>query len=86
MSLRLHPDLTTADTDYGTVLLDQRDGRYWQLNPSAALIVRILARGGDSTEAVAALLEQFDVAAERARQDVSCLVDELTSAGLAVDR
>jgi len=84
MPLRLHPDLTTAETEYGTVLLDGRDGRYWQLNPSAALVTRVLAAGGDREQAVAALLEQFDVDPGQARRDVDSLVDELTGAGLAV--
>jgi hypothetical protein len=84
MSLRLRPDLTTADTEYGTVLLDERDGRYWQLNPSAALVVRTLTQGGDRTDAAAALVDQFDVDRDRALSDVRCLLDELTSAGLLV--
>lgn len=84
MSLRLRPDLTAAETEYGTVLLDERDGRYWQLNPSAALIVRTLTGGGDHANAVAALVDQFDVDQDRALHDVRCLVSELTSAGLVV--
>jgi len=84
MSFRLHPDLTTADTEYGTVLLDGRDGRYWQLNPSAAMIMRILAEGGDRKQAVGALLEQFDVDHDHALRDVDSLVDALTEAGLVV--
>jgi hypothetical protein len=35
MPLRLRPDIATADTDDGLVLLDERTGRYWQLNPPA---------------------------------------------------
>ena len=45
--------MTTADTEYGAVLLDERDGRYWQLSPSAAMIVRTLTQGGDRTDAAA---------------------------------
>jgi hypothetical protein len=85
MSLRLHPDLASADTEYGTVLLDQRAGRYWQLNPSAALIMRVLAEDGDRGRAAGALLEQFDVDPEDALRDVDSLVDALTEAGLVVE-
>ena len=85
MSLRPHPDLTSADTEYGTVLLDERAGRYWQLNPSAAVIMRVLAEGGDRGRAAAALLEQFDVDPDDARRDVDSLVAALTEAGLVVD-
>ncbi|MEV6302677.1 lasso peptide biosynthesis PqqD family chaperone [Actinoplanes sp. NPDC051861] len=84
MSLRLHPDLTTADTEYGTVLLDGRDGRYWQLNPSAALIMQVLAGGGDRRQAADALLSQYDVEPGTALQDVDSLVGALTEAGLVI--
>ncbi|MBO3737425.1 lasso peptide biosynthesis PqqD family chaperone [Actinoplanes flavus] len=84
MSPRLHPDLTTADTEYGTVLLDQRDGRYWQLNPSAALIMRVLTEGGDRDRAADTLLDAFDVDRDRALHDVDAVLTELTAAGLVV--
>ncbi|MEU4690061.1 lasso peptide biosynthesis PqqD family chaperone [Actinoplanes sp. NPDC023714] len=84
MSLRLHPDLTTASTDYGTVLLDGRAGRYWQLNPTASVIVQVIADGGDRTLAVDVLCGQFDVDAEHAERDVDALVAELTAAGLVI--
>ncbi|HEV7451226.1 MAG TPA: hypothetical protein VGO16_07530 [Pseudonocardiaceae bacterium] len=32
MTLQLRADVSTADTDDGLVLLDERAGRYWQLN------------------------------------------------------
>lgn len=32
MPLRLRPDIATANTDDGLILLDERTGRYWQLS------------------------------------------------------
>jgi hypothetical protein len=82
MSLRLSADVATADTDYGTVLLDQRSGRYWQLNPTGALIVRRLLEGDTPAQAAAALTEEFTVEIDDALADVEELVEQLRAAGL----
>ncbi|SFQ48817.1 Coenzyme PQQ synthesis protein D (PqqD) [Amycolatopsis arida] len=82
MSLRLRPDVSLTDTEYGTVLLDERSGRYWQLNPTATVVVRTLLDGGDAEAAVSALAGEYAVAEDRARNDVTSLVDGLRSAGL----
>jgi hypothetical protein len=34
MTMQLRADLFTAYTNDGMVLLDERAGRYWQLNPT----------------------------------------------------
>ncbi|HEX2313998.1 MAG TPA: lasso peptide biosynthesis PqqD family chaperone [Thermomonospora sp.] len=82
MSLRFRADVATADTEYGTVLLDQRNGDYWQLNPTGALVVRRLLDGDTPERAAEALTEEFDVDLERARADVDALVAELRAAKL----
>ena len=35
MTLTLRPGVSTADTDYGTTLLDEDSGEYFTLNPTA---------------------------------------------------
>lgn len=82
MALQFRTDISTADTEYGTVLLDERSGRYWQLNATGALVVRTLLAGGTRAEAVAALMEQFEVDDSQASDDVAELLDGLRSAGL----
>ncbi|GAB3001950.1 lasso peptide biosynthesis PqqD family chaperone [Saccharothrix stipae] len=82
MTLRIRESVSTADTEYGTVLLDERTGHYWQLNPTAAEVVRLLMAGRTPAEVVRALTEQFDVAEPQARQDVATLLDGLRAAGL----
>ncbi|MEV6959907.1 lasso peptide biosynthesis PqqD family chaperone [Streptomyces sp. NPDC051207] len=82
MTLRFDTDVSTAETQYGTVLLHQRTGEYWELNPTGALVVRTLMDDGDETAAVAALVAQFDIARDRAEQDVRTLVRDLKDAGL----
>ncbi|MGA5818170.1 lasso peptide biosynthesis PqqD family chaperone [Kitasatospora sp. NPDC094028] len=79
MAITLHPDVSTADTEYGIVLLDGRDGRYFQLNGSAAVAFQALADGGTVEQAAERLTGTFDVALDRARQDVERLVAKLVS-------
>ncbi|MFI0741253.1 lasso peptide biosynthesis PqqD family chaperone [Streptomyces sp. NPDC021100] len=83
MALRFAPDVATAETEYGTVLLDQRKGRYWELNPTGTLVVRTLLDGGGEADAVEALVGAFTVDRERAAADVAALVALLRDAGLA---
>ena len=52
MTLTLRAGVSTADTDYGTTLLDEGSGDYFTLNPSAALVLRTLLAGGTAAEAV----------------------------------
>lgn len=83
MSLRFGDNVSTAETDYGTVLLDERAGAYWELNPTATLIVRTLLDGGAESDAAAALAGEFDIDQAQALTDVEALVRELRNSGLA---
>ncbi|WP_437087121.1 lasso peptide biosynthesis PqqD family chaperone [Streptomyces sp. enrichment culture] len=74
--------MSSTETEFGLVVLDERTGRYWQLTSSAALVVSALARGDSVDEAVTALTDRYEVTPERARQDVDALIGKLRSAGL----
>jgi len=80
--LKLRDGVSTADTEYGVVLLDENSGDYWNLNPTGALVLRTLLDGGSTAEAVHHLTEQYAVHPETARQDVDDLLGGLRSAGL----
>jgi Coenzyme PQQ synthesis protein D (PqqD) len=82
MALRFGADVSTAETGYGTVLLDQRTGDYWELNPAGGTVVRTLLAGGDEEAAVDALVAEFDIGREQAARDVAALVSELRTSGL----
>jgi hypothetical protein len=82
VNLRFRADVSVTDTEYGTVLLDERSGRYWQLNPTGAFVIDALLKGRTTEQAVAALTEEYRVAEPQARQDVMVLLDGLRSAGL----
>ncbi|MES9523524.1 lasso peptide biosynthesis PqqD family chaperone [Streptomyces capoamus] len=83
MPLRFGDNVSAADTDYGTVLLDEQGGAYWELNPTATLVLRTLLDGGEEADAAAALVREFDIDQAQAVLDVETLVRELRQSGLA---
>ncbi len=71
-----------TETDYGAVLLDADTGRYWTLNTTGALVVRVLLGGGSTAEAAKAVIGDYDVDAATASKDVDTLLTQLQAAGL----
>ncbi|WP_433336233.1 lasso peptide biosynthesis PqqD family chaperone [Spirillospora sp. CA-294931] len=84
MTLALPPDVTATDSDDGLVLLDQRAGRYWQLNRTGAATLRLLLDGHSAEQAAALLTRGRPEFTERARRDVESLLAKLTEARLVV--
>lgn len=82
MTLKLRDGVFTAEVEYGTALLDEDHGEYYNLNPTGALILQTLLAGGTTEAAARALTEQYAVDLDTASRDVQELVDELRSAGL----
>jgi Coenzyme PQQ synthesis protein D (PqqD) len=82
MPFRLFPDVAVTDTDDGLVLLDQRTGRYWQLNSTGAAVLRCLLDGQSTEGAVAELTARYQVEGDKAMNDVVTLSDELRTARL----
>ncbi|GAA1963550.1 lasso peptide biosynthesis PqqD family chaperone [Amycolatopsis minnesotensis] len=84
MSPRLRPDITTTDTGDGTVLLDERTGRYWQLNPTGAQVLDALLSGQRTEQIAARLAAENHLDTEQALRDVTALADRLHAANLVV--
>ncbi|MEU6631690.1 lasso peptide biosynthesis PqqD family chaperone [Streptomyces parvus] len=82
--LVLRPHVTTIPTADGMILLDQRSGRYWQINLTAAFVARVLLSGATTEEATAQLAAQHPTAADRAAQDVAAFIRQMHDARLAV--
>ncbi|TDD08604.1 lasso peptide biosynthesis PqqD family chaperone [Saccharopolyspora karakumensis] len=80
--MQLSTHVSTTETEYGTVLLDERSGQYWQLNPTGALVARTLLSGGGEEDAITALAAEFDVDRDQAARDVAALLSELHDCGL----
>jgi hypothetical protein len=82
MTFKLRHGVSTAETDYGVMLLDEDSGQYWNLNPTGALILRALLDGGTPAQAAQQLTGAYEVTLDTANSDVEDLVSEFRSAGL----
>ncbi|MER5253048.1 MULTISPECIES: lasso peptide biosynthesis PqqD family chaperone [unclassified Streptomyces] len=85
MSLTLRPDVCATDTADGMVLLDEVTGRYFQLNRTAALVLRGLLDGAEPPDAARALCAAYPrLTAERADADAASITRALIGARLVV--
>ncbi|MFS8102860.1 lasso peptide biosynthesis PqqD family chaperone [Lentzea alba] len=82
--MKLRSDVTFAETPDGTVLLDGRSGRYWQLNPTGSRVLAWLLDGLSLDAVAARLADRHSIALEKSVADVSSLVGQLSSAGLVL--
>ncbi|MEU9056910.1 lasso peptide biosynthesis PqqD family chaperone [Streptomyces sp. NPDC048384] len=85
MSLTLRDGVCATDTADGMVLLDELSGRYWQLNRTAALVLRSLIDGAEPPDTARALCDAYPpLTAERAGADTATITRALTEARLVV--
>jgi len=84
MTFELRTGVSTAETDAGLTLLDERNGEYFNLNPTGALVLEALLSGDTSEHAVERLMAEYDVDRTTAQRDVTDVVAALESAGLVV--
>ncbi|MFF4666825.1 lasso peptide biosynthesis PqqD family chaperone [Streptomyces sp. NPDC001282] len=82
---RLRTDVACCPTSEGMVLLDERNGRYWQLNATGATVLQALLDGASPQQITDRLAATRPVLRERAAADVTALLDRLTRCGLVVD-
>ncbi|MGK5543405.1 lasso peptide biosynthesis PqqD family chaperone [Streptomyces sp. URMC 127] len=82
MTFSLAPHVTATGTEHGTVLLDQRRGRYFQINTTGGLILRTLLCNGSPEHAATVLTEHYGITVQQARSDVAGLLNALTAAQL----
>ncbi|MEV4174697.1 lasso peptide biosynthesis PqqD family chaperone [Nonomuraea sp. NPDC049709] len=80
--MRLRPGVTFTSVDEAAVLLDERTGRYLQLNATATLVLRSLLAGGDPAGAAGDLARAHPAAAPTAEADVAAFLAQLREAGL----
>jgi Coenzyme PQQ synthesis protein D (PqqD) len=85
MTVRLRADVSTADTGAGMVVLDERAGRYWQLNQTGALVLRLLLDGVAPRQIAQTLAQRRAVHTEQAAADVTTFLAQLRTAGLVTD-
>ncbi|GAB2882238.1 lasso peptide biosynthesis PqqD family chaperone [Streptomyces mayteni] len=80
MTFALAPGVSVADTENGTVLLDERNGRYWMLNRTGAVVLRCLLDGESPEEAARTLLRRFPDTPQQATDHVDGLLEALRTA------
>jgi hypothetical protein len=80
--MRLRTEVVAVDTEDARVLLEERTGRYFQLNRSGALIVDAVLADEDAAQR---LTEVYAVSPEQAAADVADLLERLRAAGLVVE-
>lgn len=85
MTLVLREGVFLAETEDGISLLDEDSGQYWNLNPTAALVLRTLMEGGTPEQAAEALTKEYSADLDSATRDVRELLQALDSAALLRD-
>ncbi|WP_017592829.1 lasso peptide biosynthesis PqqD family chaperone [Nocardiopsis potens] len=85
MAWSLNDGVTVAETPDGVVLLDEREGRYWQLNDTGGVVLRSLLEGGGAERAVAELRRRYPSAGDVVAADVQKVVGRLKASGMVRD-
>ncbi|MEV1001518.1 lasso peptide biosynthesis PqqD family chaperone [Nonomuraea sp. NPDC050202] len=85
MRVSLHPGVTLTPIDEVAVLLDERTGRYRQLNATATLVLRSLLAGHGPAGAARELVRTYPDATPTAEADIAALVERLRAANLIVE-
>jgi hypothetical protein len=80
--LRQNPDVQGTNMDGETVLLDLSSGRYYTLNRAGSVIWEYCTGHHTISDIRAVLCDRFDVAPERALEDLISLVNDLIQEGL----
>ncbi|MFD7852672.1 lasso peptide biosynthesis PqqD family chaperone [Streptomyces microflavus] len=78
--MKLREGIAVTTTEYGGVLLDEKDGSYWQLNDISIIVVETLAAGRTPEAAVERIVAEFDVERAEAEADVAQLTQQLVEA------
>lgn len=80
--LRPNPDVQGTSMEGETVLLDLSTGRYYTLNRLGSVIWEHCTGHSTVSDIHAVLCDRFDVAPERALDDLVALVNQLVQEGL----
>lgn len=82
MLIRLNANVSTTTTEYGSVVLDEASGEYFQLNPLGTVVLQGLLQGQSPPQVAAGLAGEFEVSSAQAEQDVLALLSQLRQARL----
>ncbi|WP_043619128.1 lasso peptide biosynthesis PqqD family chaperone [Nonomuraea candida] len=74
--------ISRVRTDYGDVLLDETEGRYWHANRAAGLVLDVVEQGGGAEQAAERLVAEFGIDGGTARTDAETLLRHLRDLGM----
>jgi hypothetical protein len=80
--IKVPESLAVSRLDDELVLLDEKTGRYFGLNPVGSRIFQLLKDTGDEAQVVAALRDEYDAPEEQLKADVAAFISTLTGRGL----
>jgi hypothetical protein len=83
--MKLRTGVTLTPVGEVAVLLDERAGRYHQVNATAALVLRSLLSGSGPDEAARDLIRAHPAATPTAGADIAGLIAQLRAAHLIVE-
>ena len=82
MRIHLAKHISMAETEFGAVVLNEANGRYWQLNEAGADVLGALLRGEAEVDAARLIGGGDLLPIEDAIRDVGLLVASLRAADL----
>jgi hypothetical protein len=74
--------LSVSRLDDELVLLDEKSGKYFGLNPVGSRIFALLKETGDESKVLAALVSEYKAPEERLRADLEGFVAKLAALGI----
>lgn len=79
-------DIIFTDLDDTVVMMDVEEGRYYELDPTAASVWALLERECSVASVCDALLQRYNVSPETCRRDVQAFLGELVDLGIVCIR
>ena len=80
--IRVHEDVLFRELGGEAVILNLKSGKYYGLDEVGTRMWALLTQNGQVQPAYHALLDEYDVTAERLRLDLLRFIDELAAHGL----
>jgi PqqD family protein of HPr-rel-A system len=80
--IKVPQSLAVSQLDEELVLLDEKTGKYFGLNPVGSRIFQLLKESGDEAQVVAALRDEYDAPEEQLKTNVAAFISTLSEQGL----
>lgn len=82
MTFALRKGVSVSYPQSGAVVLDERNGVFWQLNGTGVLVLKAVLAGSSRQDVVDILVQAFDINATLLLGDVDAVLADLTKQNL----